>query len=439
MVDDYSVPAERADERGTVAVGFVVTDANGDGVLRELLRAQDLGYETLVTYVDSADEESIQFADQLGAAVVAPAGPNPTVEQTRVALEEHARRLGLDGLLFQTPYGDRIDFQRSRRQLASGRFTVDAVPVHDTVQNLEGRFVLVGIPAYNESRAIGDVVRTAREYADHVLVVDDGSGDDTAEVAREAGATVVEHGHNRGYGAALQTLFQAAINRSADHLVVLDGDGQHDPSDVPRLVAHQRESGSEIVIGSRAVEDGKSDASLLRRFGLWIINWLTNLSLGRVRAQSCIGDTQSGFRVYDQRAISALAAETELNDSMSASIDILYHATRHNFAIDEVSTTVTYDVPNASTHSPLSHGLTILHNIARLIERDRPISALGIPGLLSTLIGFGFAYWTIVVYADSGLFRYGLAITSSFFTLAGIFLVFTSILLHSLNHHLETT
>jgi len=93
--------------------------------------------------------------------------------------------------------------------------------------------VLAAIPAYNEEAAIADVVTETKQYADLVLVIDDGSSDDTVLLAKEAGATVIEHEENGGYGAALRTAFREANRRRADHLVILDGDGQHDPSDIP--------------------------------------------------------------------------------------------------------------------------------------------------------------------------------------------------------------
>jgi hypothetical protein len=93
--------------------------------------------------------------------------------------------------------------------------------------------ISVAIPAYNEAETIAEVVVETREYADEVVVIDDGSADDTAARACDAGATVIEHDHNEGYGAALRTAFETADRRGVDHLVVLDGDGQHDPTDIP--------------------------------------------------------------------------------------------------------------------------------------------------------------------------------------------------------------
>ncbi|WP_152039972.1 glycosyltransferase family 2 protein [Salinigranum salinum] len=231
--------------------------------------------------------------------------------------------------------------------------------------------VLVGIPAYNEADVIGVVVRDALAVADSVVVVDDGSDDDTARHARDAGATVVEHSCNRGYGAAIVTILQEAVHRSPDHLVVVDGDGQHDPADVPRLVEHQRQSGAGVVIGSRFVAGGSMDAPRYRRLGLHVVNWLVNLSLGRLSPGSWIADTQSGFRAYDPRAVRTLATKSQIGASMGASVDILHAVATDELVVEEVPVEIRYDVPAASTEHPLSHGVSLVSNVLRHTFRTR--------------------------------------------------------------------
>jgi|APHM01.1.fsa_nt_gi Glycosyltransferases involved in cell wall biogenesis len=216
--------------------------------------------------------------------------------------------------------------------------------------------VLVGIPTYNEEGSIADVVTDAAQYADEVLVIDDASSDNTAEEAVTAGATVVQHDENRGYGGALNTVFNRAIQRDPAHLVILDGDGQHDPNDISDAVTTQKQTGADIVIGSRFETGSETKLPTYRRIGLVIVNALTNLSMGIIRGDSWVSDTQSGFRTYSQHAIQSLTQDDMIGDGMSASTDILYHAHQHGYMIEEIGTTIKYDVEDPSSHSPLTHG-----------------------------------------------------------------------------------
>lgn len=225
--------------------------------------------------------------------------------------------------------------------------------------------VVVGIPAYNEATSIGDVVAAARPHAGTVLVVDDGSSDDTADAARRAGAEVVAHATNGGYGAALRTIFAEAGRREVDHLVILDADGQHDADDVPKLLAEQLASSADIVVGSRFVDGAETDAPLYRRAGLSVVNGLTNLALGGRRSGLRVHDTQSGMRAYSARAVATLADDSAIGEGMCASTDILFHARDHRYSVAEVPTTIRYDVEHASSENPVTHGVALVVNILR--------------------------------------------------------------------------
>jgi glycosyltransferase involved in cell wall biosynthesis len=424
------------------AVGFVASEEHSDALVREILRARSRGFEAFVVRIDGQNGESVRFAEQLGATVVDLRADEADPYAIRQRLTIAAEKAGCSNLLVNLDAAQRIDYNRSEQQLDGDQYCVDAVLVQTKPDPDETTpEVLVGIPAYNEASTIDSVVRDALAVADEVLVVDDGSDDETASLADAAGASVVEHDQNQGYGAALQTTFEEAHTREAEHLVVIDADGQHDPADIPRLVDTQEQTESEIVIGSRFADDGDTDAPLYRRFGLTIVNLLTNFSLGVVRPRSRVRDTQSGFRVYNQTAIESLAESDEIGDQMSASTDILYHAHDNDFDIKEVGTTITYDVEDASSHDPVQHGLTLVKNILFTIERQRPMTVLGVPGFISTFLGIGFAYWTLSNFLNSGTFPIGLALVSSVFVLGGIFACFTGIILHALNtqvvHQLE--
>jgi len=239
--------------------------------------------------------------------------------------------------------------------------------------------VLVGIPAYDEAGTIADVVARADDHADHVLVVDDGSTDDTVERAEAAGAHVLRHETNTGYGAALKTIFEEAHRRNVDHLVVLDADAQHDPEDVRQLLGEQERTGANIVIGSRFLGSSQSELPVYRRVGLGVINAMTNLSLANLTPDSWIHDTQSGFRAYDGRTVGILAESDDLGNGMDASTDILHTAYRNDCDVREVETTIRYDVDNANSYNPVFHGLMLVSNLLRTVEREHPILLLGVP------------------------------------------------------------
>jgi glycosyltransferase involved in cell wall biosynthesis len=296
---------------------------------------------------------------------------------------------------------------------------------------------IAGIPAYNEQETIAEVVEETLTCVDEVLVVDDGSTDETANRAERAGATVIRHGRNRGYGAALKTLFEQAARRNATCLAVVDADGQHDPGDIEKLVAAQRETEADIVIGSRFVPGAWTNIPLYRRVGVGIVNVLMNLSIGTIGSGSYITDTQSGFRVYSQRAIQSLVEDPDIGGGMNASTDIIFHAQSRGYTFEEVPTSVDYTVVNASSQHPVTHGLELVKNIFANVERRHPIRLLGVPGVLSLLVGLAIAYWSFQNYLVTDTFPLGVALVSVLFTLVGLFAYGTAIVRHAVNQSSE--
>jgi glycosyltransferase involved in cell wall biosynthesis len=146
------------------------------------------------------------------------------------------------------------------------------------------------IPAYREERFIADVVRRARAQLECVLVVDDGSPDATAAQAREAGAEIVAHARNQGKGAAIQTGLRALLERGFDYMLILDGDGQHLPEEIPRFLEAAARGGEKLLIGNR-MKDTR-DMPWPRR--------LTNRFMSSQISLLCgqwVQDTQCGFRM----------------------------------------------------------------------------------------------------------------------------------------------
>ncbi|MFQ6052521.1 MAG: glycosyltransferase family 2 protein, partial [Candidatus Hydrothermarchaeota archaeon] len=139
--------------------------------------------------------------------------------------------------------------------------------------------IVAALPAYNEEIAIGSVILRARKHADKVIVVDDGSEDNTAEIAELAGAIVFKHERNMGYGAAIRSCFRKARELNADILVTIDADGQHDPSEIPKLIEPIQKGEADVVIGSRFLSKQKYPIPLYRLLGMKVLDKTTNFFL----------------------------------------------------------------------------------------------------------------------------------------------------------------
>ncbi|MFH1031510.1 MAG: glycosyltransferase family 2 protein [Chloroflexota bacterium] len=216
--------------------------------------------------------------------------------------------------------------------------------------------VVVAIPSFNTERSISNVVSGALKYADRVIVIDDGSRDSTAEKAKAAGAIVVSHKVNKGYGEAIKSCLEAGRTNHADVLVIIDGDGQHNPDEIPMLVAPILDGSADIVIGSRFTNK-KINIPRYRRLGIGVINRLFNFG-SRIK----VSDAQSGFRAYSNRALDVISV-TE--SGMRASIEILVKARTAGLRIKEVAISCRYG-DYSSTMNPLLHGLRVAFSVIRL-------------------------------------------------------------------------
>ncbi|WP_119068978.1 glycosyltransferase family 2 protein [Aggregatilinea lenta] len=155
--------------------------------------------------------------------------------------------------------------------------------------------ILALIPAYNEARHVAGVIAGAKA-ALPVLVVDDGSSDDTAAQAEAAGATVLRQQPNQGKGAALRAGFRWAVVQGYDAIIMLDADGQHDPNEIPEFINRYNHLHTDLIIGSRSF----SQMPLLRRTTNTIGRWLFSWAIGQP-----IPDNQSGYRLVSRRLMEA--------------------------------------------------------------------------------------------------------------------------------------
>ncbi len=209
------------------------------------------------------------------------------------------------------------------------------------------------IPCLNEENFIHDVVVKTIKHVDKVIVVDDGSKDATARVAQEAGAEVVSHPRRQGAGAATRTGFETALNYGADIVVTLDGDGQHNPDEINRLLAPIIEGQADLVIGSRFL-DPDTNMPHYRKLGIDAITWLYNWG-SPVR----VSDSQSCFRAHTRKLLEAVRISRR---DFSFSIEVLVKSRRLGFAIAEVPISCLYHA-NGSTMDPISHGLSVAWSV----------------------------------------------------------------------------
>ncbi len=157
------------------------------------------------------------------------------------------------------------------------------------------------IPAYNEERTIGEVVRETQKYVDKVFVINDGSTDCTAEVARQSGAEVIHHSMNRGAGASFQTGCDAAIVNGFDFMVQVDADRQHDPAYIPQMLQTIR--GCDMVIASRFLSSSHNKCPFIRRLGISFFTRVVNLL-----TKAKITDVTSGYRMFRTASLEKLAS-----------------------------------------------------------------------------------------------------------------------------------
>jgi len=282
--------------------------------------------------------------------------------------------------------------------------------------------VLVAIPAFNEGPTIGSVVLEARQFASEVVVVDDGSADDTAETAALAGAHVIQHARNLGKGVAIRSAWLYAREHSPEAFVLLDGDHQHDPKDIPRLVETVISGKADVVIGVRW---GKtSGMPIYRRMGKRALDYAT----AAATKNGILTDSQSGYRVFSRRALESLEP-TE--DGLSIESQLLLEAQERNLRIEEVRIDSRYDL-DGSTISPGRHGSSVLGRIVVLVSEKRPLFVFGVSGAALLLIAASFAIIVLETLITRGAVAQGTALLVVLFGTLGFVSIFMGLTLNAL-------
>jgi glycosyltransferase involved in cell wall biosynthesis len=222
--------------------------------------------------------------------------------------------------------------------------------------------IIATIPCYNTQNHIAEVVVKTKRYVDEVIVIDDGSTDMTTNVARSAGAKVISHEINLGYGEAIKSCFAVTQAEKADIVVTIDGDGQHDPDEIPNVLLPILVKEADLVIGSRFLAVGKK-MPRYRKFGIRIINYIWNLG-----SKIKVSDTQSGFRAYDIKSIKDIHFSEK---GMGISIEILENARRKGIIIKEVPITCSYENNNSYLgQKALMHGFKVVLSVIKIRLRS---------------------------------------------------------------------
>jgi hypothetical protein len=299
------------------------------------------------------------------------------------------------------------------------------------------------IPAFNEEATIARVVLLAERYVDQVFVCDDGSTDMSGIIAEALGAVVVLHEANLGYEAALLSLFEEAVKRGVDVVVTLDADGQDDPSEIPKLLERLNVGDVDIVVGSRFLEGGGSEAPEGREAGTEEIAGV--VAEGGVK----VTDAESGFRAYTRHALESLAP----TEGVGVSTGILLKAGEKGLRIAEVPIHVEHDedssaqspashglelVPatlneSSSAQSPAPHGLDLVPITLNRLSIRYPLLFYGGPGFITSAVALVFWYWMLQIFDSSREVNPDLALVAAGASTVGLVLLLVSIALWVIN------
>ena len=278
--------------------------------------------------------------------------------------------------------------------------------------------VVVTIPAYNEAKTIGKVISDIKEvmgktkYSYKLLVVNDGSKDNTAEIAKNKGATIINHPTNYGLAETFKTEIEKSLAMEADVIVHIDADGQYSAKEIPLLIK-EIESGCDLVLGSRF--KGKIEQmSQIKRWG--------NKAFSKVISNICrikITDGQTGFRAFTKK----VAGDIKIISTHTYTQEQIIKAAKHKFRIKEVPITFNRRIGSKSRlmKGPIDYAIKAWLNILRIYRDYEPMKFFGSIGgffiILGTLIGVWIVYNILKTGAAGGTPR---VILSSLLLIAGI-------------------
>jgi len=291
------------------------------------------------------------------------------------------------------------------------------------MNNKADKATLAIIPCYNESATIGSVVLKVKNHVDRVLVVDDGSADDTAIIAKAAGAHVISHKNNYGKSAAIRNGFRYALEKGFDYVVTIDGDGQHNPDEIPVVLGSLMNNGHDIIIGYRS--GSSTEMPGWRKIGKNVLDYTTSFGNG-----GYVTDSQNGFRAFNKKAVKALAPELN-GDAFSVESEQLIKAHDLGLEVAHANVSCKYKgLKKTSTKNPTSHGFSVLSRIIWLIAEKRPLLFISFPGFISVLLGLFLGIQTLQYYNHTHVFLLPYAIAVSCLLIIGVLAMFMGLMLN---------
>jgi glycosyltransferase involved in cell wall biosynthesis len=207
-------------------------------------------------------------------------------------------------------------------------------------------------------------------------------------------------------------------------MIVLDGDGQHNPSDIPRLVKPVIDGQADVVIGSRFMDgEAKADMPRYRRFGIGVVNRAWKIASGEE-----VTDTQCGFRAYSRDAVEKMEIK---ETNMSASLEILNQAGAKNLRVVEVPVSVNYH-GNSSSTEPGRHGMELINYVVRKLREEHPLLIFGGTGIALAFAGLVFGVVALNSYFDTRYLPFGPTVLSGALLYLGTLMVFGGLILNSI-------
>jgi len=290
---------------------------------------------------------------------------------------------------------------------------------------------LVLIPCFNEEITIASVVLKSKDYVDTVVVIDDGSSDDTIEIAKKAGAEVLSHIKNEGKSQAIKTGFQYALDHGYDYVITIDGDGQHNPDEIPLLLKDLEEKKYDVALGIRYGES--TEMPWWRKIGKRVLDYTTSMGNG-----GKVTDSQSGFRGFNKKALESITPRLS-GDAFSVESEQLIRSHDAGLQMGNTRISCRYKDLNTSTKNSASHGFSVLSYVIWMIAEKRPLFFICIPGFILLIIGILFGIYTFQIYNKSHVFPIPYAIFVAILVIIGVVGMFMGLMLHVLPSIIKRT